>query len=202
MLLTKHARHCVIFALCSFFTFILAACEVGGTYTPVATPVPSPTVPTVHLAIYRGQGYFIGYPQNWNVTQSSNGTVTFTNPQGLAFMVIEVVPNPGGELTSHAEIENRLRTNTFNLVAYRRISISPTVVVGGETWNQGAANGNIVIKERSISVAGEMVLLADNHPASSPATSMFLIRYAAAQAVFDVANVTYFQPMLKSFKFI
>ena len=191
-----------ICAFCCFFTFILAACEVGGTYTSVATPVPSPTVPPVHLSIYQGQGYFIGYPQNWMVTQSSNGTVTFMNPQGVAFMVIEVLSNPGGELTSHAEIENRLRTNTFNLVAYRRISISPTIVMGGDTWNQGAANGNIVIKERSISVAGKMVLLADNHPASSPATNMFVIRYAAAQAVFDVANVTYFQQMLKSFKFV
>jgi hypothetical protein len=192
---------CVMIVLCSLLAFILAACEVGGDYTPVATPVPSPTVVTVHLHTYQGQGYSIGYPQNWIVTQSSNGPVTFTNPQGLAFMVIEVLPNPGGELTSRAEIENRLRTNTFNLVAYRRISISPTVVVGGDTWNQGAADGNITIKNRSLSVAGEMVLIADNHPASSPATNMFVIRYAAAQAVFDVANVTYFLPMLKSFKF-
>ncbi|MBV9231296.1 MAG: hypothetical protein JOZ18_18435 [Chloroflexi bacterium] len=182
--------------------FILAACEVGGNYTSVATPIPTPTVPLMHLYTYRGQAYAIGYPQNWIVTQASNGAVTIRHPQGLAFMIIEVLPNPGGELTARGEIENRLRTNTFNLVAYRRISIAPTVVVGGESWSQGAADGDIVIKDRSISVAGEMILIADNHPANSPATNMFEIRYAAAQSVFDVANVTYFLPMLKSFKFV
>ena len=117
-------------------------------------------------------------------------------------MVIEVLPNPGGELTSHAKIENSLRTNTFNLIAYRRISIASTVMVGGDPWSQGAADGDIVIKNRSIDLAGEMVLIADNHPANSPLTNMFVIRYAAAQSVFDVANVTYFLPMLKSFKFV
>src|SRR5579884_937857 len=132
---TKRTHQGVVVLLCSLLAFILAACEVGGDYTPVATPVPTPTVPLVHLQAYRGQGYSIGYPQNWIVTQSSNGTVTFTHPQGLAFMVIEVLPNPGGELTSRAEIENRLRTNTFNLVAYRRISIAPTVVVDGDSWS-------------------------------------------------------------------
>jgi hypothetical protein len=198
---TNRTHQCGVVILCSLLLFILVACEVGGDYTPVATPLPTSTVPPVHLYTYQGQGYSIGYPQNWNVTQSTSGTVSFTNPQGLAFLVIEVLPNPGGVLTSRAEIENALRTNTFNLVAYRRISISPVVVVGGDTWSRGAADGNIVNKSRALSVAGEMVLIADNHPASSQATNMFIIRYAAAQAVFDVANVTYFLPMLKSFKF-
>ena len=183
-------------------TLMLAACEVGGDYTPVATPVPSPPVPAPHLHTYRGQGYSIGYPQNWIVTRASNGSVTIRDPQGLAFMVIEVLPNPEGALTAHTEIENTLQKNTFNLIAYKRIGIAPTVVVGGDTWSQGAAYGNIVIKDHSTSVAGEFVLIADNHPASSPTTNMFVIRYAAAQAVFDVANVTYFLPMLKSFKFV
>ena len=199
---TSYNQRYTTLVLCSLFMFILAACEVGGDYTPVATPIPTPTVIPVHLYTYRGQGYSIGYPQNWIVSQANNGAVTIMNPQGLAFMVVEVLPNSDGELTAHAEIENTLRTNTFNLVAYRQISISPTVVVGGDTWSQGAADGNIVVKNRSISVAGEMVLIADNHPASSPTTNMFVIRYAAAQAVIDVANITYFQPMLKSFKFI
>jgi hypothetical protein len=116
-------------------------------------------------------------------------------------MVIEVLPNPDGALTAHQEIENSLRTNTFNLIAYQRISIAPTVVVGGDIWSQGAANGDIVIKNRSLTLAGRMVLIADNHPANASATNMFVIRYAAAQSIFDIANVTYFQPMLKSFKF-
>lgn len=188
--------------LCSFLMLALAACGVGGDYTPVATPVPSPTVPAMRLHTFRGQGYSIGYPQNWIVTQASNGSVTIREPRGLAFMVIEVLPNPEGALAAHTEIENSLRTNTFNLIAYQRISIAPTVVVGGDTWSQGAANGDIVIKDRSLTLAGRMVLIADNHPANSPATNMFVIRYAAAQSIFDVANVTYFLPMLKSFKFV
>ncbi len=188
--------------LCSFLMFVLAACELGGDYTPVATPVSSPTVPTAHLHMYRGQGYSIGYPQNWIVTQASNGFVTMRNPQGLAFMVIEVLPNPKGALTAHDEIENALRTNTFNLIAYQRIDIAPIVVVDGDTWSQGAANGDIVIKDRSLALAGKMVLIADNHPANSPATHLFIIRYAAAQVIFDVANVSYFLPMLRSFRFI
>jgi len=199
---TLRTYQCVVVLLCSLLAFMLVACEVGGDYTSVATPVPTPTVLPVHLHTYRGQGYSIGYPENWIVTQSNNATVTFTNPHGLAFMIIEVLPNPGGELTSRVEIENRLRTNTFNLVAYRRIAITPTAIVGGDSWSQGAADGGIVIKDRSISVAGEMILIADNHPANSPATNMFVIRYAAAQSVFDVANITYFGPMLKSFKFV
>ena len=183
-------------------TLILTACEVGGDYTPVASPVPTSAIPAPHLHTYRGQGYSIGYPQNWIVTQASNGSVTIRDPQGLAFLVIEVLPNPEGAVTAHAEIENTLRKNTFNLIAYKRISIFPTVVVGGDTWSQGAANGNILIGDRSVSLAGKMVLIADNHPALSPATNMFVIRYAAAQSIFDVANVTYFLPMLRSFKFV
>jgi hypothetical protein len=199
---TGYIQRCSVLVLCSLLTLVLAACEVGGDYTPVATPIPSPIVPAVHLRTLRGQGYSIGYPENWIVTQASNGSVTIREPQGLAFMVIEVLPNAEGTLTAHAEIENSLRTNTFNLIAYQRIKIATTAVVGGDTWSQGAANGDIVIKDRALTLAGRMVLIADNHPANSPATNMFVIRYAAAQSIFDVANVTYFLPMLKSFKFV
>ena len=61
---TLRTYQCVVVLLCSLLAFMLVACEVGGDYTSVATPVPTPTVLPVHLHTYRGQDYSIGYPQN------------------------------------------------------------------------------------------------------------------------------------------
>jgi hypothetical protein len=49
-------------------------------------------------------------------------------------------------------------------------------------------------------VPGKLVVLADNHPASSPTTQAFEIYYVGPTATFSQTNPT-FQAMLQSFKF-
>src|ERR1700736_1217573 len=115
-----------MFILCSLLTLILAACAVGGDYTPVATPLPSPSFPALHLHTYRGQGYTIGYPQNWMVTRASSGLVIFTDPHGLAYMVIEVLPDPGGALSASPELALTLQVGAFKVSYYNRRDIPPT----------------------------------------------------------------------------
>jgi hypothetical protein len=46
----------------------------------------------------------------------------------------------------------------------------------------------------------KIVVDADNHPASSPSTRTYAIRYATGSQVEDLANTVYFQPMLQFFK--
>jgi hypothetical protein len=192
--------------------FLLAACNIGGisingsatstpTPTPKATPTMAPSPTTSTLETYTGNGYTIGYPQGWTVTKGSTGAVTFTDPQGAAYLTIQVVPNPNGLISTSDEVDTGLQIFKSQAKNYTKVNIAPTTTVAGETWSQGAATGDITPEGASSPVTAKIVVISDNHPANTSTTQGFTIGYVTGTQVFDAMNTTYFQPMLQSFKF-
>ncbi len=70
----------------------LAGCDLFGGGSPSTGTTVTPT-PTPSLTTYKGDGYSISYPQTWKVKQSSDG-VTFSDPNGIAYLSIHTSPNP------------------------------------------------------------------------------------------------------------
>jgi len=208
----KRLSHCLIALSFSFFlSFLLAACQLGGGTTAVPTPTPTPNlpsiptappiIPTSKLVTYTGDGYTIGYPQGWKVTQGSSGLVTFADPQGIAYLSVKVTPNPGGVVTADNQVTIGLQLFKSQAKNYQSVNVAPTTTVGGDNWSQGSATGDIVPRGQTAAVTAKIVVIADNHPAGVPGTMGFEIAYLTGQQVFDLANTAAFQPMLGSFKF-
>jgi hypothetical protein len=215
---TKLPRRWGLYMASLLFALLLVAC--GGSSNGAATPTPTPTssfslsptptsspplsptpYPAFSSTTYTGNGYTIGYPQDWNVSKSKEGIVTFTDPQGVVYLSIKVTPNPTGAVSASDQVTlamQGIKTQTRN---YQRVAISPTTSVGGETWSQGAATGDITIPGQSSSVPGKVVVIAANHPAHAGTTKSFIIAYATARQFFDLLDSAYFQPMLRSFTF-
>ena len=202
---------CIAMLFCGL-TLLLAACNIGGiSINGSATPTPTPTTkaapttvlsPTAStLVTYTGNGYTIGYPQGWTVTKGSTGAVTFTDPQGVAYLTIQVVSNPNGLISSSDEVNAGLQIFKSQAKNYTKVSIAPTTTVAGETWSQGAATGDITPTGTTNPVSAKIVVIADNHPANTSSTQGFTIGYVTGTQVFDAMNTTYFQPMLQSFRF-
>jgi len=190
-------------------SFLLIACQIGGGTSAAQTPTPEPTtapttLPTISsskLVTYTGDGYTIGYPQGWTVNRGGGGIVTFDDPQGIAYLSVTSTPSPGGPVTPANQVSIGLQLFQSQAKNYRTVSVAPTTTVGGDNWSQGSATGDIVPKGQAAAVTARMVVIADNHPANSPATVSFEIAYLTGQQVFDLANTSAFQPMLGSFKF-
>ncbi|MDQ6644337.1 MAG: hypothetical protein M3Y76_07795 [Chloroflexota bacterium] len=194
---------------------VLSACSGGGsngsaTPTPIltrtSTPTPLPPLsPTPFLAsgltTYTGKGYTIGYPQHWNVSTSREGIVTFTDPQGVVYLNVKVTPNPTGAVSASNQVTLALQAIKTQTRNYQKVDSPPTASVGGETWSQGAATGDMTVPGQSSSLPGKVVVIADNHPAHAVTTNSFIIAYATAHQFFDLLDSAYFQPMLRSFTF-
>lgn len=193
---------------------LLAACNFGGISvnggtTPTPTPtqkaapttvIPSPTA-VASMVTYTGNGYTIGYPKGWTVSKGSTGAVTFTDPQGVAYVTIQVVPNPNGMISTSDEVNAGLQVFKSQAKNYTRVNIAPTTSVAGETWSQGSATGDVTPTGANSPVTAKIVVISANHPANTSSTQGFTLGYVTAAQVFDMANTTYFQPMLQSFKF-
>jgi hypothetical protein len=149
---------------------------------------------------YTGNGYTIGYPKGWKIGNKGNA-ITFTDPQGIASLAVGTNSNPNGVVPPTSILEFGLQLFKSNSKNYHRLQSASTATVGGDTWSQGAATGDIVPTGQTASVTVKSVVIADNHPANSPETNAFTIVYATGQQVFDLADTGYFQPMLQSFKF-
>jgi hypothetical protein len=191
------------------FALLLVACGGGSNGTappPTPTPAPSPPlsptpVPASSLTTYTGDGYTIGYPQDWNVSTSTEGIVTFTDPQGVVSLRLKVTPNPTGAVSASDQVTLALQAIKTQTRNYQRVDISPTTSVGGETWSQGAATGDMTVSGQSSPVSAKVVAMAANHPAHAGTTKSFIIVYATARQFFDLLDQAYFQPMLQSFTF-
>ena len=82
---------------------------------------------------------------------------------------------------------------------HKVVPVSPTVTVGGQSWDQAAGTADLSQGGQTASV--EQVILATNHPTSPPGARLFIITYTALAQTFDQMNTGTFQPMLQSFKF-
>jgi hypothetical protein len=181
---------------------LLAACGFGGSAssTPTPTPVtPTSTIPTLALKTYTGNGFSIGYPQDWKVKSTS--PLVFTDSLGVDALSINVAPNPEGTQSPDTLVNLSLTTleQTSVIKNVQPASDVPTTAtVGGDTWAQRGVTGTANLNGQD--VPGKLVVLADNHPASSPTTQAFEIYYVGPSLTFDATNPR-FQAMLQSFKF-
>lgn len=170
------------------------------TPTPTATPTPTPT-PVRSLTTYAGSGYTIEYPQGWRVSNGAHGLVTFNDPAGIAYLSIATAPNPNGVISAPNLVNLGLQVFKSQAKNYQRVEAAPVATVGGETWSQGAAIGDVTHSGQPSPVTMKVVVIADNHPASALTTDAFTIAYGTGQQVFDLALSAYFQGMLQSFTF-
>lgn len=166
------------------------------------TPATSPTAPA-QLVTYRGNGFTIGYPQGWVVTQQTNGSVTFTlPPRQTAKFLINVTKNAHGTVTPAKTVELGLQLFAQHATKYRQVAIAPTATIGGVTWSQAAAIGDLTIGNASQPVTTKVIVLATNHPQAAATTNTVMISYQTKAEHFDAMDKAYFQPMLQSFTFI
>ncbi len=192
---------------------LLVACGgIGGgasggsptpTPTPSPTPPPTPTpAPVTSLKTYQGNGYTIGYPAGWKVTAGNDGIVSFSDPNGIAYLAITSQPNPQSTIPASRLVDTGLQVFKSQAQNYQQVDSAPTTTVAGETWHQGSATGDITPEGQTSTVPAKVVVLADNHPASTLSTRSYTIAYGTGQQIFDLAKQGYFQPMLDSFTFV
>jgi hypothetical protein len=192
--------------MCSLaLALLLIACGGGsGTSKPTPTPVPTATpipTPVKSLITYVGSGYTIEYPRGWKVSREANGLVTFNDPQGIAYLSVATAPNPQGAIPAPNLVNLGLQVFRSQAKNYQRLAVAPTTLVGGETWSQGAATGDVTRSGQPSAVTMKVVVIADNHPAHTLTTDAFTIAYGAGWLLFDLAFRAYFQGMLHSFTF-
>jgi hypothetical protein len=188
---------------CSLILAIsLVACGGGTTSTPSATPTskPSPTpTPTPALTVYPGKGYSIGYPQGWKVT-SSGTEVDFTDATQLFHVTIILDPNPGGAIDASLLVNTSIGGIKKMMKNPKAESLPPTTTVGGESWVQKSVSGVETYNGQDVDF--RLVVMSDNHPAHATNTQNFIILYGTTNSGFATGDTSYFQPMLKSFKFL
>ena len=188
---------------------LLAACSFGAAgggastsatptagSTPTATPTPSP-MPT-SLKTFNGNGYSIGYPQGWT-EKDNGGQVVFADALGTSTFIVEVAPNPNDIAPIDKALSGSLDTFKATAKNYKDENVAATTTVGGVTWNQKAASGDVGVG--GITVNGKIYVLATNHPENTNTTKLYIIVYDAPSATFDQTNTNAFTPMLQSFKF-
>jgi len=147
-----------------------------------------------------GTGYIIRYPKGWNVTNSSESTVSFKDSTGVYNLSIVVSPHPKGLASANVLVDARIKLTKSQLKNSQSVAITPKTKVGGDTWGQGSISGTNTKNGQGVML--QTVVIADIHPANSPTSKGFIIVYGTAKSKFDQANAQYFLPMLQSFKFV
>lgn len=199
---TMYAR--VILALiCGVVAFSLTACfgiNINFGSSPASTPTSAPNaVPTqAPLTTFSGEHFTLKYPQNWKVAKDAT-SVTFSDPNGIAYFRINFTPNPGGFISPAQQVQVGLQTFQSQVKQYKQQSIASSTTVANTSWSQGSATGTLTVQGTTAPV--RVIVLGTNHPETDPNTFAYTIAYATADQLFTIANTTYFQPMLRSFAF-
>jgi hypothetical protein len=110
-------------------------------------------------------------------------------------------PNPGGTVSAAEALKLGIAglVKAGKVSDVQPVSLPATTTVGGETWAQSGITGTAT--SNGVAIPGELVGLANNHPANSPTTKVFEIYYGGPTLSFQQENLLVFQPMLQSFKF-
>jgi len=200
-------------------TWLLTACSLGGGSTGTAptttsgntpatthaTSVPAqPTsAPAASLTTYTGDGFSISYPQGWTVQKGTNGSVTFIDEHAGATKGSHVAITLGKQGLVHptSTTLNFWQQAFMAQPNYKKVDIASTAMVGGDSWDQIAATGDEQISGQTQPVNAELVVMADNHPATSPTARSWQIQYSTYTNDFAHMNANLFQPMLQSFTF-
>jgi hypothetical protein len=205
-------------SVCSLLlVLLLSACSLGGGSTGTAssttsgnTPVTThatsvPTQPTsapaAHMKTFVGAGFTVSYPEGWTAIDKGRGQVMIVNQQaGQAGTFIVGINPAGGKVPAAAMIQFAL-IGFMALPHYQKVDIAPKATVGGDSWDQIAATGDVPVTGQAQLVSYESVVLADIHPATSPTARGFEIRYTTDASRFAQMSASSFQPMLQSFTF-
>ena len=178
-------------------------CYTYAYSAPSPTPLPTLTPTTIPtLTTYKGNGYTIDYPKGWKVTAGTDGIVSFSDPNGIAYLAITSQPNPQGVISSSRLVDTGLQVFKSQVKNYQQVDSASSTTVAGDTWSQGSATGDITPEGQTSTVPAKVIVIADNHPANSLSTRGYTIAYGTGQQVFPLADSGYFQPMLKSFAFM
>ena len=218
--LSFFSRSRLSLSLCSLLlVLVLAACSLGGGSTGTAptttsgnTPATShptsvPAQPTsasaTNLATYTGDGFSISYPQGWTVQKGTNGSVTFIDEDAGATKGSHLAITLGKQGLAHptSTTLNFWQQAFMAQPNYKKVDIASTAMVGGDSWDQIAATSDEQISGQTQPVNAELVVMADNHPATSPTARSWQIQYSTYTNDFTHMNATLFQPMLQSFTF-
>lgn len=189
--------------------FLLAACSLGGGSTgtvPTTTSgiTPATTQPTsapaTSLTTYTGNGFHIGYPTGWTMEKASPSaaSIIFIDPTRTVEFIVTVTPNPNANSATSVALDP-LQQSMQSKPHYQKVDLAPTTTVGGETWDQIGAIGDLPYSGKPLSI--QVNALALNRPAHDANTKMYKIQFSAPEKDFDQMNSTTFQPMLQSFKF-
>ena len=191
---------------------LLAACSLGGGSTgtaPTTTSGNTPAIaqptsaPAANLATYTGNGFTISYPQGWTVEKGANGSVVFVDEHAGATKGSHLAITLGKQGLVHP---TSTTLNFWQQVFmaepnYKKVDIAPTAMVGGDSWDQIAATGDEQISGQTQPVNAELVVMADNHLATSPTARSWQIQNSTYTNGFAQMNANLFQPMLQSFTF-
>src|SRR5947209_18888109 len=98
------------------------------------------------LQTYTGNGFTIGYPKDWKVTEkSADGQVIFNDPTGNYGLTVGVGDNTDG-LDVATRLQNRveeIKQKVSNQANVQDHTIDPTTTLAGETWNEQSYDATI-----------------------------------------------------------
>lgn len=193
----KAIRYWLPLSVCSIVLIIaLVACGEGT--TTASAPMSSPTA-RLSLIPYTGNGYTIRYPLDWKSSRPDSGEVLFSDPTGMAKLLLGSADNSTG-VPADATVHGILHSLQSSQLNFHPLEVPASTTVGGETWSQGAATYDAAVNGQLVPY--KVVVLAVNHGPITPKLKGFLITYTAPTGIFDQVDRTEFQPMLQSFAFI
>jgi hypothetical protein len=211
------SRFRVSLSVCGLLlAFLLSACSLGGGSTGTAptttsgntpatthaTTVPAqPTsAPAASLTTYTGNGFTIGYPTGWTIEKASSSaaSVIFVDPTRTIEFIVTVTPNPNANSATSVALDPLLHSMQSKPHS-QQVDLAPTTMVGGETWDQIGAIGDLPYSGQPLSI--KVIAMAINRPEQDANTKMYKIQFSAPAKGFDQMDSTTFQPMLQSFTF-
>ncbi len=196
--------------------FLLTACSLGGGSTgtvpttasgntpatthPTSVPAHPISAPAASLTTYTGNGFRIGYPAGWTIEKASPSaaSVIFIGPTRTVEFIVTVTPNPNANSATSVALDPLLQSMQSK-PHYQKVDLAPTTIVGGETWDQIGAIGDLPYSGKPLSI--KVNALAINRPTHDANTKMYKIQFSAPAKDFDQMESTTFQSMLQSFKF-
>jgi hypothetical protein len=205
-------------SVCSLLlVLLLSACSLGGgstgtvstttssntsaTTQPPSVPAQPTSVPAASLTTYTGNGFTIGYPAGWTIdkAKTSARAVYFIDPTSTIEFAVAVTPNPNAKAATFVALDAQL-SFMQSKPHYQKVDLAPTTTVGGETWDQIGAIGDLPTYNGP-TLSSKSITLAINRPAHDANTKMYVIQFFTPTKDFDQMDSTAFQPMLQSFKF-
>ncbi|WP_156025432.1 hypothetical protein [Thermogemmatispora carboxidivorans] len=202
-----------LFILLATLALMVVACGGEGSNSGAGTPTTgmranaSPTAALitapggVQLRLYQGDGFSIGYLPDWQASPAGS-SVEFSHQADNATLSVQVVPNSNAATSPEETVSVSL--DTFEKSGlyknFKRVSLAPTTTVGGQTWQQQGATGDVQILGKQVRM--EILMLATNHPAHSAQTRLFSIYLVAPAERYQQLYQNAFAPMLQSFRFL